>query len=81
MAVFDDRYLEVSSHVDVFKSPKTEKIADFKKQLTKHYKLETSQFRLWSIQGIQNKITRVSHLLNATDENLCKVFSDTKSNN
>ncbi|CAO3694083.1 unnamed protein product [Rhizopus stolonifer] len=70
LAVFDDRYLEVSSHVDVFKSPKTEKIADFKKQLTEHYKLETSQFRLWSIQGIQNKTTRVGHLLNATDENL-----------
>ncbi|KAG1240444.1 hypothetical protein G6F68_017656 [Rhizopus microsporus] len=42
LAIFDDRYLEVSPHVDVFKAPKAEKITEFKKQLMEHYNLEAN---------------------------------------
>lgn len=72
MAIFDDRYLEVSPHVDVFKAPKTEKITEFKKQLMEHYNLEANAFRLWSVHGRQNKTTRVGQFLNSNEEKLSK---------
>ncbi|KAI8330654.1 hypothetical protein EDC96DRAFT_452112 [Choanephora cucurbitarum] len=68
LAVFDDRYLEVSPHVDVFKTPKTEKISVLKQQLMDHYHLEPNQFRLWSILFRQNKTVRVDHTLTPADE-------------
>ncbi|EIE78675.1 hypothetical protein RO3G_03379 [Rhizopus delemar RA 99-880] len=70
LAIFDDRYLEVSPHVDVFKAPKTEKITEFKKQLMEHYNLEANAFRLWSVHGRQNKTTRVGQFLNSNEEKL-----------
>ncbi|CAO0793297.1 unnamed protein product [Mucor circinelloides] len=68
LAVFDDRYLEVSPHVQVFKAPKTEKISAFKQQLVDHYKLEPERFRLWSILYRQNKTVRVDQVLSPADE-------------
>lgn len=74
LAVFDDRFLEVSPHVQVFKAPKTEKISAFKQQLIDHYKLSPDRFRLWSILYRKNKTVRVDQPLEAADERLCKLF-------
>ncbi|KAG1172248.1 hypothetical protein G6F70_001903 [Rhizopus microsporus] len=70
LAVFDDRYLEVSPHVEVFKAPKIEKVSEFKKQLMDHYKLEANQLRLWYIQTRQNKTNRVTQCLTSAEDKL-----------
>lgn len=72
LAVFDDRYLEVSPHVDVFKAPKTEKINAFKQQIIDHYKLEPERFRLWNILYRQNKTVRVDQVLSSAEERQSK---------
>lgn len=72
LAVFDDRYLEVSPHVEVFKAPKIEKVSEFKKQLMDHYKLEANQLRLWYIQTRQNKTNRVTQCLTSAEDKLRK---------
>jgi ubiquitin carboxyl-terminal hydrolase 7 len=73
LAVFDDRYLEVSPHVDVFKAPKTDKISAFKQKIVEHYKLEPEKFRLWSILYRQNKTVRVDQALSLADERQSKL--------
>ncbi|GAA5807685.1 hypothetical protein MFLAVUS_001059 [Mucor flavus] len=70
LAVFDDRYLEASAGVDIFKALKTEKVSTFKQQLMDHYKLEPERFRLWSILYRQNKTVRVDQPLTSADEKL-----------
>ncbi|CAO3657616.1 unnamed protein product [Mucor hiemalis] len=70
LAIFDDRFLEVSPHVQVFKAPKTEKISAFKQQLVDHYKLSPDRFRLWSILYRKNKTVRVDQPLDAAEERL-----------
>ena len=72
MAVFDDRNLEASPNVDIFKALKTEKISTFKQQLVEHYNLEPERFRLWSILYRQNKTVRVDQPLTSADERLSK---------
>ncbi|KAI9264786.1 hypothetical protein BY458DRAFT_587512 [Sporodiniella umbellata] len=68
LAIFDDRYLEVSANVDVLKAPKTEKLVDFKQQIAEYYKLELKDFRLWLIQGHQSQQARVTRALAPTEE-------------
>ncbi|KAI8347676.1 hypothetical protein BD560DRAFT_493139 [Blakeslea trispora] len=68
LAVFDDHYLEVSPHVDVFKTPKNDKVSALKQQLMDHYHFAPNQFRLWSILYRQNRTVRVDHLLTPADE-------------
>ncbi|KAI7896456.1 uncharacterized protein EV154DRAFT_239233 [Mucor mucedo] len=68
LAAFDDRYLEASDNVDIFKALKTEKISAFKQQLIDHYKVEPERFRLWSILYRQNKTVRVDQPLSLADE-------------
>lgn len=67
---FDDRYMEVSEGVDIFKVPKVDKISTLKEQLVNHYQLEPDNFRLWSFIHRQNKLLRVDDLLTAADERL-----------
>jgi ubiquitin carboxyl-terminal hydrolase 7 len=68
LAIFDERYLEVSPHVDVFKAPKTDKISAFKQQIVDHYKIELERFRLWSVLYRQNGTIRVDQALSSADE-------------
>ncbi|KAI8640264.1 hypothetical protein BD408DRAFT_348306 [Parasitella parasitica] len=72
LAVFDDRYLEASPHVQVFKALKTEKISTFKQQLVDHYKLDPDRFRLWTILYRQNTTVRVDHVVSPVDERQSK---------
>lgn len=72
LAAFDDRYLEASDNVDIFKALKTEKISAFKQQLIDHYKVEPERFRLWSILYRQNKTVRVDQPLSLADERTSK---------
>jgi ubiquitin carboxyl-terminal hydrolase 7 len=74
LAVFDDRSLEVSPHVQIFKALKSEKISTFKQQLVDHYKLDPEKFRLWSILYRQNKTVRVDQPLTSADERSSKLF-------
>ncbi|KAI8991002.1 hypothetical protein BDF20DRAFT_903898 [Mycotypha africana] len=68
LAVFDDRSIEASPRVDIFKEPKTEKISAFKEKLMAHYQLEPDTFRLWNIVYRQNKTIRIDQLLTAAEE-------------
>ncbi|KAG0181285.1 hypothetical protein DFQ29_008812 [Apophysomyces sp. BC1021] len=70
LAVFDDKNLETSTGVDVFKVLKSEKVVNFKQSLAEHFKLEPEKFRLWSILYRANKTIRVDSPLSPTDEKL-----------
>lgn len=70
--MFDDRYLEATPTVDIFKALKTEKISSFKQQLIDHYQLDPERFRLWSILYRQNKTVRVDQPLTSADERSSK---------
>lgn len=75
LAVFDDRYMEVSPAVDIIKVPKMDKVSNFKLTLADHYKLKPDQFRLWSILYRQNRTVRVDHVLTANDDRQSKTLS------
>ncbi|KAI8877977.1 cysteine proteinase [Backusella circina FSU 941] len=68
IGVFDDRGLEVSPGVDIFKALKTEKLSTFKQNLMEHYKMEADQFRLWTILYRQNKTIRVDQPLSIQED-------------
>lgn len=72
LAAFDDRYLEASDNVDIFKALKTEKISSFKQQLVDYYKVEPEKFRLWTILYRQNKTVRVDQPLSVPNERMSK---------
>lgn len=72
LAVFDDRFMEVSPAVDVLKALKSTKVSAFKQAIAEHYKLSAEQFRLWSILYRQNRTVRVDHVLIASDDRQSK---------
>lgn len=78
MAGFDDRFMEVSQGVDVFKVPKADKISTFKEQLVDHYNLDPENFRLWSFVYRQNKMIRVDDVLTAADERTSKFIESSE---
>ncbi|KAI8145421.1 hypothetical protein BJV82DRAFT_603604 [Fennellomyces sp. T-0311] len=68
LAMFDDKNLEVTPGVTVFKVPKTEKIYAFKQELVNYFELQNDKFRLWSIVQRTNKTVRVEQPLTPSEE-------------
>ncbi|KAI9493559.1 hypothetical protein BDB00DRAFT_883062 [Zychaea mexicana] len=68
LAMFDDKNLEVTPGVHVFKVPKTEKIVNLKQELAEHFKLHNEKHRLWSIVQRTNKTVRVEQPLTPSEE-------------
>ncbi|KAI8384621.1 uncharacterized protein BYT42DRAFT_493907 [Radiomyces spectabilis] len=70
IAMFDDRRLETSPEVDIFKVPRTEKIVVFKQKIIEHYKINPEKFRLWTIAYRSNETARVDRPLTPTEERM-----------
>ncbi|KAI8073083.1 hypothetical protein BC940DRAFT_290503 [Gongronella butleri] len=68
LAIFDDRAMQTSQGVEVFKGLKTDSIATFKDQIAAHYKIDKSAFRLWSFIVRGHETTRVDKLLTEADD-------------
>lgn len=73
--MFDDKNLECTSGVAIFKVLKTDKIASLKQEIVEHFKLQNEKFRLWMIMPRSNKTVRVDQPLTATDEKQSKCAS------
>lgn len=72
LAMFDDKNLETTPGVAVFKVAKTDKIASLRPMLQEHFKLPSEKFRLWSIVNRTNKTVRVDQPLTPTEEKQSK---------
>ncbi|ORX43087.1 cysteine proteinase [Hesseltinella vesiculosa] len=70
LTVFDDRALTTAPGIQVLKMLKTDTVSAFKDQVSKHYNLDKSQFRLWSIVCRANETLRVDKILTAGDDNI-----------
>lgn len=74
LAAFDDKNLECSEGVTVFKVLKSDKIGSLRPALIERFGLQNEKFRLWTVVNRSNKTIRVEQPLTATDEKQCKSF-------
>ncbi|CAO3609348.1 unnamed protein product [Cunninghamella echinulata] len=68
-ATFDDRNLQTSPGVEVFRVKKGEKVSAFKQELMDKYKLNPNNIRLWSLIHRSNETVRVDQPLTSAEEN------------
>lgn len=74
LATFDDRYLQTSPGVEVFKVKKGEKVSTFKQELMEKYNLSPNGFRLWSVIYRSNETVRVDLPLTPAEESGSKLL-------
>lgn len=75
LATFDDRAIQTSPGVDVFKVLKTGTVASFKDKLVDHYKLEKDKVRLWNVIYRTNETVRVDQPFTPNEEQDSKYTS------
>ncbi|KAI8086603.1 uncharacterized protein BX664DRAFT_299394 [Halteromyces radiatus] len=68
LATFDDRLLQASPGVEIFKVLKSDTIASFKDTLVKHYKLDKDKVRLWNVIYRTNETVRVDQPFTPDEE-------------
>lgn len=72
LAVFDDKNLETTPGVSIFKVAKNDKVSNLKQAIIDHYRLQNEKFRLWTIVHRTNKTVRVDQPVTPADEKSCK---------
>lgn len=68
LATFDDRALQATPGVDIFKVLKNDTVATFKGKLADHYKFAEDKIRLWSVIYRTNETVRIDQPITATEE-------------
>ncbi|CDH50856.1 cysteine proteinase [Lichtheimia corymbifera JMRC:FSU:9682] len=68
LAVFDDKNLETTPGVSIFKVAKNDKVSNLKQAIIDHYRLQNEKFRLWTIVHRTNKTVRVDQPVTPADE-------------
>ncbi|CAO3594348.1 unnamed protein product [Absidia cylindrospora] len=68
LATFDDRAIQTTPGVDVFKVRKTDTVAAFKDKLVDHYKLDKDRVRLWNVIYRTNETVRIDQPFTPSEE-------------
>ncbi|KAI8343131.1 hypothetical protein BC941DRAFT_410498 [Chlamydoabsidia padenii] len=68
LATFDDRALQATPGVDIFKVLKNDTVNTFKDKLAEHYKLEKDKMRLWTVIYRTNETIRIDEPYTAAEE-------------